>query len=266
MLLVLALTAWCAYVSDRILDARVLDAREGRHFSARPTRSELRERHLFHWRHRRLFVPMAAAAACAAAVLAVAFIPTFVRERGSVLAAAALVYFSGVHATPRPPRPGRGLPLPLSKELLVAVLFTAGCILPAWSRLRTSTTLEFSPLWFWVSAVYFAALAWLNCRCIAGWESGGEASNNCFDHEGPQFMERMGQRTNLFAAFLVAFTGVLLAAVASASHPRSAALLVAGASSALLLALLDRMREQIVPLALRATADLVLLMPILLFL
>ncbi len=76
----------------------------------------------------------------------------------------------------------------------------------------------------------------------------------------------MGQRTNLFAALLVAFAGMLLAAIAGAGHSHSAALLTAGAVSALLLALLDRMRTRMTPLALRAAADLVLLTPLVLFL
>ena len=63
-----------------------------------------------------------------------------------------------------------------------------------------------------------------------------------------------------------ALAGLLLAVIASASHPRSAALLGAGTASALLLGLLDRMRKHLTPLALRAGADLVLLTPVLLFL
>ncbi|MGB8028592.1 MAG: hypothetical protein WCF30_02915 [Terracidiphilus sp.] len=265
--LVLALTAWCAYVSDRLLDARVLDARAGLDSPTGSTQSGLRERHFFHWRHRRLLAPLAAAAACVAAVMAATFLAFLVRERGLVLAAAALVYFSGVHAAPRLQRGRSSLPRLPSKELLVAVLFTAGCILPAWSRFHASGAEESFRLWFWIPAVYFATLAWLNCWCIARWESGGEGSEERLDQVTRRlFGSRMGQRTNLFAALLVAFAGMLLAAIAGAGHSHSAALLTAGAVSALLLALLDRMRTRMTPLALRAAADLVLLTPLVLFL
>lgn len=177
-----------------------------------------------------------------------------------------MVYFSGVHAAPRIERARRLLPKLLSKELLVAVLFTAGCILPAWSRFHASEAQEFSSFWFWIPAVYFAALAWLNCSSIARWECGDEAGGARFDREDGTLFEGAEGLTNPFAALLVAFAGMLLAAIAGGSHLRQAELLTSGAMSALLLALLDRMRTRMTPLALRAAADLVLLTPLALFL
>ena len=177
-----------------------------------------------------------------------------------------MVYFSGVHAAPRVERARRLLPKLLSKELLVAVLFTAGCILPAWSRIHAFGAQDFSSLWFWIPAVFFAALAWLNCWSIAKWESGLEGSQGRFDLEGGTMFEGTKERTSLFAALLVAFAGMLLAVVAGGAHPRPAELLTAGAASALLLALLDRVRMRMTPLALRAAADLVLLTPLALLL
>jgi hypothetical protein len=50
------------------------------------------------------------------------------------------------------------------------------------------------------------------------------------------------------------------------ARPRPAALTAAAAASALLLALLDRIRGRLTPLALRAAADLVLLTPLVLLL
>ena len=149
-------------------DGRVSGGRAGADPSMWPA---LRERHYFHWRNRRLFVPLALTAACVAGVTALTLMPSFVRERGSILAAAALAYFSGVHAAPWLERRRLSLPRLVSKEFLVAVLFTAGCILPAWSRLHASGAQEFSLGWFWIPGIYFAALAWLNCRSIASWEA-----------------------------------------------------------------------------------------------
>jgi hypothetical protein len=59
---------------------------------------------------------------------------------------------------------------------------------------------------------------------------------------------------------------MLLACALSQTQPRSAALVASGAVSALLLALLDRFRSCLTPLALRAAADLVLLTPLALLL
>lgn len=255
----LALTTWTVYVCDRLLDARA-----GRRLPASPA---LRERHYFHWRHRRLLAPLAAAAGCSAAITVVIFMPPIARERGSVLAVAALAYFSGVHAAPPLPRWPLSLPRLLSKELLVALLFTAGSILPAWLRFHASRT-PYSPHWlFWTSAAYFAALAWLNCWCIASWESDNAAGKvRSGQAQRWPFSLRTRRSMNLRAALFLTFAGLLLAFAAFPTNSRFLLLLLAGAASALLLALLDRLRSRITPLALRASADLVLLTPLLLLL
>jgi hypothetical protein len=279
VLLVLALATWCAYVSDRILDARVLGAQTlgprlsgGRDFGARSGADlsmwpALQERHYFHWCHRRLFVPLAAVAACVAGFVALTLLPSFVGERGSILAAAALAYFSGVHATPWLERRRLSLPRLVSKELLVAVLFTAGCMLPASSRLRASRAQEFLIWWFWIPGIYFAALAWLNCRFIAGWEAENSVREAGTSRRPIGAFKLLSvHSTNFSAAALLASTGFALAYIAFGSHARASALLATGALSALLLATLDSLRTRFTPLALRAAADLVLLTPLLLFL
>ena len=94
--LLIAVGTWTVYVGDRLLDAQrairsgYLDA--------------LRERHYFHWRHRRLLIPMACGTAAIAACLVACRMPVGVRSHDSVLAAAALIYFSGVHSSARLPR------------------------------------------------------------------------------------------------------------------------------------------------------------------
>ncbi len=264
VLLVLALATWCAYVGDRILDARVFGVLANPDPSTQPA---LRERHYFHWRNRRLFVPLAAIAACSAGVLALTFLPSFVRERGFILAAAALTYFSGVHAAPWLERKRHSLPRVASKEFLVAVLFTTGCILPAWSRLHASGAQEVLLNWLWIEGIYFAALAWLNCRFIAMWE--GENSDRKAGTRVRRFWAFKlfpAHSTNFCAAVLLASAGFALAYLAAGSHSRASALLAAGALSALLLATLDSLRTRMTPLALRAGADFVLLTPLLLFL
>ncbi len=232
----IALTAWTVYIADRLLDTL-----RGLHSG---DMERLRARHFFHWRHRRMLASLAAAAAIAAFTIVFALMPTGARERNSVLAAAAAAYFSGVHS-------GRNLPrlrFP-AKEFFVAVLFTAGCALPALSRLREAGG-HTLPSWQLLALVaFFAALAWLNCHAIERWESRGLASR-------PSHI--------CTAGCLLGLAGLLLAGLFASHQPRAAALIAAGAASALLLALLDRLRIRLTPLALRAAADLVLLSPLVL--
>jgi hypothetical protein len=232
-----ALGVWTVYVADRLLDARRA-LRDG-------SVDNLRERHFFHWRHRSIFLPLAVAAASVCAGLIFCFMPLAARERDSFFAAAALVYFARVHSGGTRNKPSVRLRIPLfSKELLVGVIFTAGCALPAIARAFASD----EPLWpLLVPAFCFALLAWLNCHAIDGWESQKPTHPTC---------------TTSLAAGCLAAACLLLAWFACAGHPRTAALLAAGAASALLLALLDRVRPRLTPLMLRATADLVLLTPL----
>ncbi len=233
--MLLALMAWSVYVGDRLLDARTgLRALE---------LHPLHERHYFHWRHRRIFVPLAAVAALVAVRIILVNMPNRAVAPNTLLGAAAFAYFSGVHAH-------RKLPRPFTKELLVGIIFTSGCMLPALLRMRASGA-GGAPLGiFLVPVIFFAVLAWLNCHAIAQWESGRAVCAS-------------GASVATLGCSL-AVAGVILACVFWVHDLRSAALLVAGSASALLLALLDREQPRLTPLALRAAADLVLLTPVLL--
>ncbi len=236
----LALVTWTVYISDRLLDARAA-LRSGRFHS-------LRERHFFHWRHRRVFLALAAAAASAAVAIIVDLMPTAIRERNSVLAAAALAYFSSIHTLRQPSRQRAQLPslAPHFKEFLVGVLFTAACALPTLSCLHGIARPD-SPQWpILVAFAVFAALAWLNCRAIEHWESNPAPSRI------PAAAIALGSVAALFANFLIP------------AQPRSAALFAAATFCALFIALLDHLRTRLTPLALRVAADLVLLTPLLL--
>jgi hypothetical protein len=263
--LLLALVAWAVYVGDRLLDARA-----GIHAQAA---HRLRDRHVFHWRHRSILAPLAIAAAGCAAAIVFMRMPLAARERDSVLAAAAFVYFTSVHsgrafgASVR--RPPAGIPGGwLNKELLVGILFTAGCALPTWNRAAGAGLLL-------LSAPYFAALAWLNCSAIEAWEA--VAPKEC-DSEPRRCHSERGRRGGrveepashpnyaiLHRAALLGTAGLCMALLFSAAQPRQGALFAAGAASALLLGLLDRLRNRLTPLALRAAADLALLTPLALF-
>ena len=230
----LALAVWAVYIGDRLLDARK-GLRIGR-------LDGLRERHLFHWKWRRILSPIAIAAAGAAACIALLEMPSTSFELDSLVAAAAVVYLRRVHfRRGNRQKPGGVLSRALTKELLTGVLFAAGCALPAWNRAAGGPGVLLLPV------AFFAALAWLNCSAIDRWEASRGNSN--------------AMRV-LISAVSIAIAGGLAAGLLSASQPRAALLLVAGAASALLLALLDRMRPRLTPLALRAGADLVLVTPL----
>lgn len=232
--LLLALGTWSVYIFDRLLDSRkALRSSD---------LSSLRERHFFHWRHRRVLLPCAFVAAMVAIGIVYMFMPAGARGRNSVLALATLAYFSGVHL---PFTPRRRPVSAMSKELLVGVLFTAGCVLPTLSRLAGIGIHAVSLLSIFACFAFFAALAWLNCSAIESWES------------KPGF--RVGSAA-VFLGLVGLFTGFSLASVA----PRGSALLVACAVSAFLLAALDRVQGRVTPVALRSAADLVLLTPLVL--
>jgi hypothetical protein len=235
VLVLLALVTWSIYVGDRLLDARSALSKDAL--------DSLRERHFFHWRHRRMLLPLAGFAALVAAGIIFTCMPAIARERNSVLAFAALAYFSGVHL----PHHRQHLAPFLSKEFLVGVLFTAGCALPTFSRLWLvqNSPRTFSP--FIVPVVFFAALAWLNCCAIDCWES----------RAASRIAERAG---------LLTLAGAATAAFLASTEPRSATLLLAGSASLCLLALLDRFGNRLTPVSLRAAADLVLLTPLVLLL
>ncbi len=237
----IALVVWSVYVADRLLDAR-RGLRRG-------SVEGLRARHFYHWRHRRILVPLGFASALTAAWLILPLMPAGSRQRGSMLAAAAFAYFTRVHlrreiASGREfaRRVARFLSPIVTKELLVGVLFAAGCALPTWNRAAYRSW----PLI--VSVAFFAALAWLNCHAIERWESCAHGAR----------IDR--------ASSALCLAGVLLAVLIPAAQPRAAALLLAGAAAALLLAILDFCRGHLTPLALRASADLVLLTPLALIL
>jgi hypothetical protein len=241
--LLLALTTWSVYIADRLLDARRGLQQGDLH--------HLQERHRFHWRHRRFFTPLAVGAAAVATGIVFTRMPVVSLERNSVLAAATFAYFAGVHA-PRESdqswltRQFDRLKHVLPAELLVGLLFTAGCVLPAFSRAPRLPCAAFGGV-----ATYFALLAWLNCFAIQCWESGRKLLTPC---------------RVVPAAVLLGMSGLVLAGTLFRGEWRIASLAAAGAVSALLLALLDRFKERLSPLSLRCCADMVLLTPLALLL
>ena len=236
----LALATWSAYIADRLLDAH--RAHLPSTGIAATCSLSLRPRHHFHWKHRRLFIPLALAAGLSALTLVLINMPLAARERNSVLAAAALAYFTSVHNPWRLPSPTFRLRLP--KELLVALIFTLACAIPTLTRISPRIPIHRPQLL--IAILAFIALAWLNCQAIETWESTPPARNPIFP----------------LATTLTASTALVSTIFLIEHQAPMAALLAAAATSAALLALLDRRRHRLTPTTLRAAADLVLLTPL----
>ena len=229
----LALIVWTIYIADRLLDARA--------GLQTPPAHELRERHYFHWRHRRVLIPFGALAGLTAAALVISRLPERSLRPDSIVAAATLLWLTSVHAQRRP-APTRALAAGRERmaEVVVGALFAAGCALPVCSQLGAAHSVgQFLRLPLAAIAV-FAALAWLNLHAIAVWES-----------------QQAGRVRRAAVALAVSALGL---AVFSSAQSRE--LLIAAGCSALLLAALDCLRKRIAPLSLRAAADLVLLTPV----
>jgi hypothetical protein len=243
-LALLGLVVWAVYIGDRLLDARA-----GFH---NPPRHDLRERHYFHWRHRRLLAPLAGIAAVAAAWIVRCRVPAVALPQDSAVAVAALAYFSGVHSRLKlPAAVRRALAVFGSRECLVGALFAAGCALPAWTMDPVGSSASSPVRLLLLPGAYFSALAWLNVRTITHWESA----------EPKQGRLPMGR-----IAMGLAAAGMVLAAWLLPGQARAAGLVATGAASALLIGWLDRGRAGFSPLTLRVWVDLVLLTPLLLVL
>jgi hypothetical protein len=227
IVLLLACGTWTVYVFDRILDA-------GRAINTQ-AHAALRERHYFHWRHRRVLISLATCTGLLAAAVIIGLMPAVARERDSIIAAAALAYFSGVHSSAQFPRWLRRL---CSKEMLVGILFATGCAAPTLTRLHSA-----SPWPVLLGFAFLASVAWLNCVAISCWES----HLNSIDISA--------------IAVTIALIGFAVAIVLAPSLAGTSALFGCAAISAIMIAGLHRLRGHLDPVTLRAMADLVLLTP-----
>ena len=230
----LALVVWAIYVLDRLLDGQA---------GVRGERNGLKERHHFHWKHRNKLVWLAATGSVAAICLALPNLARRGLRPDSAVAAAMLIYFGGVHGGSGGLRRmlKRASAL-ISRDLVVAAIFTAGCVLPALTATRQENA-TLIPLA--APAAALAGLAWLNLHAIGRWENDAPLAGGL-----------------IRPALVLAGLSISGAAALLGAEPRSAALLAMAGMSSLLLLLLDRVRGRLEPVTLRAAADLVLLTPL----
>jgi hypothetical protein len=268
----LALGTWLLYVADRLLDGMLA-----------PEPARLRERHLFHRRHRPAFLSGIVCGSILLATLVVRRMPGFVVRAYMVLGVCALLYLLLVHTRGLRTR-GRLFPRALSrlvpKELAVGVIFACATIIPTWERLpRTAPAPAAAPL---LLLPLFAALCTLNCIAIEIWEMAAEPTAGCGNSAGCGLLPSASPAsdppaplhplTPVFGRHLTVASLLLAgAAVMGAGFLRiyldngvAAGVALALSLSALLFAVLDHRRSVLTPRALRIAADAVLLTPLLL--
>jgi hypothetical protein len=255
------IAVWMLYAADRILDARLLDARPlpgGQPPPGLPPDlppdlpSDLEERHRFHHLHRRAFLFIIVLAACVLAALLHALDPRALHLY-ALLATLLGAWLLLIHARPLPTADTHRLP----KELAVGIFFPAAVFIPTVARLPQLRLDLLLP------ALLFAAVCTLNCLFLYAWE-----------HPVPRPRAHWTTRwathhlAPLALGLAVASATLLIASLLHAlptssilMQHASALLAACTLSSALLLFLLHHCRRRIQPIHLRALADLVLLTP-----
>jgi hypothetical protein len=241
--LAMAIAVWMLYATDRLMDARLLDA-DPAHYEG------LEARHYFHHRHRSAFLSGILLASIALALLLPHLEPQAIRLY-AVLAGLVSAYFLLIHAT-RTAAAQQKVAHLVPKEIAVGLFFAAATFIPTVARCPNlrSRLLPF--------ALLFAALCSLNCLFIYAWEHTG---SNTSDPPHPITQIALQKLPSL--TVLLALSG---AAVTLFDYHAPWPVPYAIALSAALLLLLHNHRLVIAPVTLRATADLALATPLLLLL
>lgn len=249
----LGLVVWLIYTVDRLLDGQsgLMSISHGG-FAWREEGGAfgppLRQRHVFHHVHANAIAWTAAGVAAFTAILVLTRIGEQVLKLALPVGSTLVLYMAWVHLD------RRRVLARLPKEVAVGTLFAAGVALPVWVRIGARRW-EFSLL-----ALLFAAACTLNCVAIEKWE---RARGRSRDSEtgaaagGESVTPILG--SGKFAIAL-AVCATLITPVVRLRGEFSA-IGAAVAVSALLILVLDLMRERISADGLRVLVDVALLAP-----
>lgn len=250
-LLTLGLGTWCVYVADRLLDGW----REA-------PKLQLRERHLFYVRHRRIFVAALILTSLPLAYLIFHRVAHVVRMDDILLGLVGLFYFLAIHKGSKHSNEKRAGWMP--KEITVGILFAIATTVPIWSRRPADE------VWLLVSVALYAGLCSWNCIAIQMWEDranyedGSGKATRPTDWRTTETMHLvtrwLGGNMRRFALIL-AFVAAGLATMAPNVEIRM--LLATCSGSALLFLMLNRFSIHMHSRTLRVAADLALLTPLL---
>jgi hypothetical protein len=259
------LAVWLIYAADRLLDARLLvtSPQESRLAEARTSVPGLETRHRFHHRHRAVFVTFIIFSAIALAAL-LQRIDLAALHLYVFLAALLSAWMILIHI--RPNLPTYRLP----KELAVGLFFPAAVFIPTLARTSPSATaIHFlGPAALWIrpnllpSAILFAAICTLNCLCLYAWEHPRPPQQDFVPIEHPQPHWTTRWATAHLTQLALSILATATIASVSRAVPIALPALACSLSTVALFAL-NLYRRRLSPIHLRATADLVLLTPIL---
>lgn len=228
---------WMIYAADRLLDARLLDIHQS---------SDLEARHRFHHQHRNRFLTVILLSAVGLVYL-LHRIDLRALHLYALLATLLAAWMLLIHARPLPNDATQRLP----KELAVGIFFPAAVFIPTiahapWLRV------ELLP-----AAALFACVCTLNCLFLYTWE---HPTSRLQAH----WTTRWATTHITHLATLVLAISITTAALSQQHSITTRLPALACALSASSLLLLNALRRRIVPVHLRAYADLVLLTPLLL--
>ena len=254
---------WMIYAADRLLDARLLDAYNSANILGAPHlafemwvstdlnhrdthhKPNLEPRHRFHHHHRSRFLAIITLSALALIYLLYRIDPRALHLY-ALLATLLAAWMLLIHIRPLP----NDLTQRLPKELAVGLFFPAAVFIPTITRapwLRPTLL---------PAAALFACVCTLNCLYLYAWE-----------HPTPTPHAHLTTRwATAHLAPIATLTLILSATTAALTHhtPTTALPALACTLSSAALLLLHALRHRLSPLHLRATADLVLLTPLLL--
>ncbi len=262
------LAVWMLYAADRLLDARPLwrgvvdPAAElplAKLAAAEMAAAELEDRHHFHYRHRKAFLAVIAAASPFVAVL-LRRVAAPVRNPLFALAGVLACWLLVIHVPWGARSGGRRLP----KEFAVGCFFSAATFAPTFVRLPPGSALLL------YLGLMFAGLCSLNCLFLFRWEhplrTRGRGRQLAQPGVAAYGLTRWCAQHVAGLALLLLAASALLAALARAAgnagslrHP--AAIAVNCSLSTALLLVLHHRRRSMSSLRLRALADAVLLTP-----
>jgi len=250
-LVTLALGTWCVYVADRLLDGwRSVDM------------TELRDRHWFYLRHRKLFMVAWIAAAIPLAYLILFRVQPTVRTDDIILCLIGIGYFLLIHNRSESDR--------FSKELFVGFLFSIATAVPTWTRLQEGRGLLLAAI------CTFGSACWLNCVAIQTWEDAEARREGVQDDFAAGRTRELRDRqnnaagtglTDLLGKHLAAFTvtiGMLAVSLAGCPVGRVVwPVFIAVAASSLVFLALIHHNVRLSALSRRILADGALLTPLL---
>ncbi len=238
----MATGVWALYALDRILDGKSAEAGSTHSFAQI---GQLRERHIFHARHQRLFILGVAVLLPVILLLCFHLVVPSVQRDMLLLSLAVAAYLAMVHLF------GVAAQSRLPKEILVGGIFACATVIPTWARTRALH----APLL--LGGVLFAMLCWLNCVAIESWEANSTQSFQT-SHSSTLWAGR--HLAAICCGLATACIIVLTLPILPVAKPIAAACALAAAA----LWLLERNRERLTPMALRVAADAALLTPLLL--